>query len=154
MIDNWRINANQIPLPPAMPPGPAIIQHHLPQHPQNEYIDERQLEERIGQLRKQISDSEYNLKAQESALNAAKQVLSFVFLRCIYTVLSSKVQTCRHNNNNVQDNISQAKIEAQWKLKEERRVADIIKQIGLNITGFEKLVDHMQTSGSKETISV
>ena len=90
MIDNWRINANQIPLPPAMPPGPAIIQHHLPQHPQNEYIDERQLEERIAQLRKQISDSEYNLKAQESALNAAKQVLSFCDVSTLYYRLKSR----------------------------------------------------------------
>ncbi|KAL3077169.1 hypothetical protein niasHS_013158 [Heterodera schachtii] len=47
----------------------------------------------------------------------------------------------------------QAKVEALWTAKEDKRIADLIKQVGLNIAAFEKLIDRLHDSGSKETIS-
>uniref|UniRef100_A0A915DLC6 CID domain-containing protein n=1 Tax=Ditylenchus dipsaci TaxID=166011 RepID=A0A915DLC6_9BILA len=66
-------------------------------------------------MKRQITDSETNLQAQNEALKSQKTVL--------------------------------------WSEQENRRIYGLIEQAGLDIEPFEKLVDHMSTSGSKDTIS-
>nr|CAD2142111.1 unnamed protein product [Meloidogyne enterolobii] len=76
-------------------------------------------EEQITCLRKQIIDSESNLKAHEMALNSQRQ----------------------------------SKIDVLWRAKEDKRIDDLVKQVGLNISSFDKCLERLQESGSKDTIS-
>ncbi|KAI1728509.1 surp module domain-containing protein [Ditylenchus destructor] len=103
-------------LPPVIPPPPlsnAMGQPSVPpQIPP--------LEEQIFVLKKQISDSESNLKLQNEALTAQKQ----------------------------------ARVDAIWEEEEYKRIRGLTEQAGLaDIEPFEKLVDHLATSGSKDSIS-
>lgn len=38
--------------------------------------------------------------------------------------------------------------------RESQRISSLVTQLGLDITPFEKLIDHMVVSGSKDTIAV
>ncbi|KAF7639861.1 hypothetical protein Mgra_00000781 [Meloidogyne graminicola] len=85
----------------------------------------KKAEEQIVLLRKQIIDSESNLKAHEMALNSQRQA---------YFIWGSKIDVL-------------------LRAKEDKRIDDLIKQVGLNISAFDKCLEKLQESGSKETIS-
>uniref|UniRef100_A0A1I8BQ77 SURP motif domain-containing protein n=1 Tax=Meloidogyne hapla TaxID=6305 RepID=A0A1I8BQ77_MELHA len=106
-IQNLQVIA-QIPPPPGQPSQNSVE------------FELKIAEEQIIGLRKQIIDSESNLKAHEMALNSQRQ----------------------------------SKIDVLWRAKEDKRIDDLVKQVGLNISAFDKCLERLQESGSKDTISV
>ncbi|KAI1726739.1 surp module domain-containing protein [Ditylenchus destructor] len=103
-------------LPPVVPPPPLSNAMGMPSVPPQI----PPLEEQIYVLKKQISDSENNLKLQNEALTAQKQ----------------------------------ARVDAIWEEGEYKRIKGLTEQACLaDIEPFEKLVDHLATSGSKDSIS-
>ena len=52
------------------------------------------------------------------------------------------------------ESILQIKVDEAVKNSEEKRIAGLLEQVGLNIEPFTQLLDHLQSSCSKDTISV
>lgn len=96
----------------------------------------QEAEAKIAEMRKQVSDSEANLKAQYDALQTQKQVAP--------AWISEPVANLE----------LQAKVDEMWRKAEEKRIRGLTDQVGLDIDAFEQLVDYLNTSGSKEAISV